>query len=293
MDFKLFYECELLLIKKDGKSSLYKATSVENNIELKPIEPLVDVTDIHVDEETGLVFSSLGLFTVKGEKVSDFALTDVEIIPMKGWHSYLIVGAAGACSGVTALIWNGKTIELCAKAHDCQISNGFVALQEDDCWHIYRSNGQQVQLAYQIPKDNNLFLGNTLVVCGTPGNYRMFSLLSKAMLCGEKSLIIASPTENFALCAEMSSKRVDAFYIDNWITFDDVDSFSIIDDAFMLFAINKKGKYFIYHYDGTLDKDFAAKYPNGVDFVACNNGVLLIKDGDTTNFYSNTHYHFK
>lgn len=284
MDFKLFEKSMLTLVNKDGKYSLFRICVENDDVKLLPIEPLTDVSDIFVDENAGLVFSSRGLYNTDGQKVSDFALTKVKLIRLAGERHYLIVSEVSS-SNFDVLLWNGKGIVLSAKVADYKTSERFVALQGDESWEIYRYNGDAIFLAYQIPKENKLFLGDSLVVCGTPGNYRMYSLYDKTLLCSEKSLIVASPTEHFALCAELSGKKVDSFYNGSWTTFENVDNFCIVDNTYRLFALNKNGKYFIYNFDGTIEVNLAEKYPDGVDFIASSDGVLLIMNNDDVNFY--------
>lgn len=284
MDFKLFEKSMLALVNKDGKYSLFRICVEYDDVKLLPIEPLTDVSDIFVDEDAGLVFSSIGLYNTEGQKVSDFALTQVKLIRLANKRYYLIVSTVSS-STFDVLLWNGKSVLLSAKTTDYKTSEHFVALLEEDSWVIYRYNGDVIPLAYQVSKENNLFLGDSLVVCGTPGNYRMYSLYDKTLLCSEKNLIIASPTEHFALCAELSGKKVDSFYNGSWTTFENVDNCCIVDNTYRLFALNKNGKYFIYNFDGTLEVNLAEKYPDGVDFIASSDGVLLIMNNDDVNFY--------
>ena len=281
MDFKLFEKNKLTLIEKNGKFSLFHVSLENNEVKFSPVEPLTDVSAIFVAEEAELIFSTKGLYTLEGKKVSDFALTQVELIPLAGKHCYLIVSKIST-SSFDVLLWNDRKVVWSRKVTDYKTSERFVALQEENGWEIYRCNGNRVSLAYPIPKDNKLFLGDSLVVCGGPGNYRMYSLRGRSsLLCSEKNLIVASPTEPFAICAGLSGKKVDSFYHGRWTTFDNVDSFSIVDNDFRLFALSKNGKYFIYNFDGTPLNLLA----NGVDFIASNNGVLLIMNEGSINFY--------
>lgn len=284
MDFKLFEKSTLALVNKNRKFSLFHVYVENNEVKFLPIEPLTDVSDIFVAEEAGLVFSTKGLYNIEGQKVSDFALTQVELIHLAGECYYLIVSKVSS-SSFDVLLWNGKNIVWSRKVTDYKTSERFVALQEEDSWVIYRYNGNMISLTYQISKNDKLFLGNSLVVCGTPGNYRMYSLYDKSLLCSDKNLIVASPTEHFALCAKLFGKKVNSFYNGCWTTFDNVDNFCIVDNDFRLFALSRNDKYFIYNFDGTIETNLAERYPNGVDFIASDNGVLLIMNDNDINFY--------
>ena len=226
-----------------------------------------------------MIFSSKGLFTLSGQKVSNFTGTQFTLFKLAGRCSYLIV-SIGNSFGYDVLLWDGEAIRLDTGAEKYAVSSRYVAVTDNENWRIYSRFGEEVKLAYPIAKSDNLFLGDSLVVCGTAGKYRMYSLSNKSLLCDDKNLIICSQTKPFALCAEMSGQRVDAFYNDCWNTFEGVEKFCILDDNFGLFALCKGGKYFIYNYKGMLEPEFAEKYPNGVDFVASDKGILLVIDGE-------------
>ena len=87
------------------------------------------------------------------------------------------------------------------------------------------------------------------------------------------------------LCAKLFGKQVNSFYNGCWTTFDNVDNFCIVDNDFRLFALSRNDKYFIYNFDGTIETNLAERYPNGVDFIASDNGVLLIMNNNDINFY--------
>lgn len=281
MDYKLFQKSGLLLLQKDGKFSLFRGSYHESVTMLHQFEDIVDVSAVHMEEKAGLIFTSKGLFSIDGKKVSNFTGTEVKLIKLLGKQSYLIVSTNNSFSK-DVLLWDGQQIKLDVGTEKYAVSTSFVAVTDNENWRIYNSNAEEIKLAYPIAKSDNLFLGNSLVVCGTAGKYRMYSLSNKSLLCDNKNLIICSPTKPFALCAEMSGKRLDAFCNNSWVTFDNVDNFLIVDDKLNLFALQKNGKYFIYNYNGMPEPVFATKYPNGVDFVASDNGILMVIKGEIT-----------
>ena len=289
MDYKLFHKSGLLLLQKGGKFSVFKCSCSDDNVKIHPLGELVNVSNIRIEEKAGLIFSAKGLFTLSGKKVSNFTGTQCNLLKLAGRCCYLIA-STGNSFGYDVLLWDGEAIRLDTGTEKYAVSSCYVAVADNENWRIYSRFGEEVKLAYPIAKTDNLFLGDSLAVCGTAGKYRMYSLSNKSLLCDNKNLIVCSPTKPFALCAEMSGQRVDAFYNDGWNKFEDVEKFCILDDELGLFALRKGGKYFIYNYEGILEPEFAEKYPNGVDFVASDNGILLVIDGEiadgtTVNFH--------
>ena len=281
MDYKLFHKSGLLLLQKDGKFSVFKCSCSDDNVKIHPVGELVNVSNIRIEEKAGLIFSAKGLFTLSGKKVSNFTGTQFNLVKLAGRCCYLIA-STGNSFGYDVLLWDGEAIRLDTGTEKYAVSSCYVAVADNENWRIYSRFGEEVKLAYPIAKTDNLFLGDSLAVCGTAGKYRMYSLSNKSLLCDNKNLIICSPTKPFALCAEMSGKRLDAFCNNRWITFENVDNFAIVDDKLNLFALQKNGKYFIYNYNGMPEPVFATKYPNGVDFVASDNGILMVIKGEIT-----------
>ena len=281
MDYKLFHKSGLLLLQKDGKFSVFKCSCSDDNVKIHPVGELVNVSNIRIEEKAGLIFSAKGLFTLSGKKVSNFTGTQFNLVKLAGRCCYLIA-STGNSFGYDVLLWDGEAIRLDTGTEKYAVSSCYVAVADNENWRIYSRFGEEVKLAYPIAKTDNLFLGDSLAVCGTAGKYRMYSLSNKSLLCDNKNLIVCSPTKPFALCAEMSGKRLDAFCNNRWITFENVDNFAIVDDKLNLFALQKNGKYFIYNYNGMPEPVFATKYPNGVDFVASDNGILMVIKGEIT-----------
>ena len=283
MDFKLFSDSQLVLVENNGKYTLYHM-DCDDETHIRMTQLVVAATDSapRVEVGLGLIFTSNGVYDFEGKKVSDFSHTKFAVHKMHGEDNFLIVDAA--CSEI--LLLNGSKIVLNAAAKAVKRSKRYVAFMGNGEWQLYRYNGLKLSFAAPIPEDNKLFLGDSLVVCGTPGNYRLYSLYDKEVLCEKQNHIHCSPTQHFAICSELTGKKANIFYNGYWKSFDNVEEFTIVNDTHRLFALRCNGKNFVYNYDGTPDCDLAKLYPNGMDFVSFNDGLLKVMDNGNTNFYS-------
>ena len=283
MDFKLFQDSMLVLVENNGKYTLYHIEGDDdgNIAQLIPLEDIPTDSAPRVEVELGLIFTKAGLFNLEGQKVSDFSHTKFSIHKLHGEHNYLIVDTD--CTEL--LLLNGNRIVLATETKTVKRSKRYVAFTADGEWQIYRYNGLKISFAYPIPAEHKMFLGDSLVACGTPGNYRLYSLYNKEVLCDKQNLICCSPVQHFAICSKLAGKKADIFYNGYWKSFDNVEEFTIVNDAHRLFALRRNGKYFVYNYDGTPDTDLANKYPEGMDFVSFNDGLLMIMNNGKTNLY--------
>ena len=283
MDFKLFQDSMLVLVENEGKHILYHIEGDDdgNIAQMTPLENIPTDSAPRVEIELGLIFTKAGLFNLEGQKVSNFSHTKFTTHKLHGEHNHLIVDAA--CSEI--LLMNGCRIVLEAETQTVKRSKRYIAFTADSEWQIYRYNGLKISFAYPIPAEHKMFLGDSLIVCGTPGNYRLYSLYNKEVLCDKQNVICCSPTQHFAICSELAGKKANIFYNGYWKSFDNVDEFTIVNDQHRLFALRRNGKYFVYNYDGTPDTDLANKYPEGMDFVSFNDGLLMIMNNGSTNLY--------
>ena len=284
MDFKLFPDFQLVLVETNGKYTLNHIEGDEdgNIAKMTPLENIPTDSAPRVEVELGLIFTNAGLFNLEGQKVSNFSQTKFAIYKLHGDHNYLIVDAS--CTEI--LLLNGNRIVLERKTKAVKRSKRYIAFTADGEWQVYRYNGLKISFAYPIPAEHKVFLGDSLIVCGTPGNYRLYSLYNKDVLCDKQNVICCSHTKYFAICSELAGKKANIFYNGSWKTFDNVEEFVIIDDTHRLFALRRNGKYFVYDYDGTLNTDLADKYPDGMDFVGFNDDLLMVINNGNANFYS-------
>lgn len=283
MDFKLFPDFQLVLVENNGKYTLYHLEGDEdgNIAQMTPLEDIPTDSAPRVEIELELIFTDAGVFDFDGKKVSDFSHSKFSIHKLYGDRNYLIVDTN--CSEI--LLLNGCRIVLHTATKSVKRSKRYIAFTADGEWQIHRYNGICVALSQPIPEDNRLFLGDSLVACGTPGNYRLYSLYDKEILCDKQNVICCSPVQHFAICSELAGKKANIFYNGYWKSFDNVDEFTIVNDTHRLFALRRNGKYFVYNYDGTPDTDLANKYPEGMDFVSFNDGLLMIMNNGNTNLY--------
>ena len=267
MKHRIFYPLKLVLIENKGKFTLYKSeTPIPHTGELAQLQAVDFIREnadyIAVYPECGLIIADSLLYSVQGQKITDYPLDGIQICSKQG--IYILTFASSTYPSNHLLLWDGLKVLLSVKYQKYIESDFYFAVYADKKWSVYDWEGHLKNGNYPLAGEDISIEGHFLVN-GSAGNHDLYSLKYGQLLRQKQIVVLCSKTADFAVCAS-SSHRLEVFDDGVWHYLDDFTFFNLLDNINM-FCIQQGDKYYLYRYP-RLRPFLSRKFPQGLDFVS-------------------------
>lgn len=288
MDFEFFNERQLVLVKQNSKSTLYDLSiNSRKDVVLIPFNrDTTDVSYIRVEDKLRLVFTEKAMYNFEGQLITNFPRKIFDILTSLTGNS-LIVAHAEMGNHFRFILWNGSTIIADFAASSLKTSEYNFAVEQNGFWEIYSFSGSPIVLAEKLSANRDLKLYKHFAVYLSVGNNKLISLDKGCVLCEGLISVSVSSHHDFAICASLN-KKVVTYYNGKCKTFENIDSFTIVDENKKLYALHQNGKYHLYQFNGNplyLDKEL----DEGFDFVASKDELLMVINEGKHYFFQTVH----
>ena len=274
MKYKIFDATGMVAMEKNGKWGLYLFQ--EDNDELVPASFAKDVQFLDVYEEQNLVVTPEGVFTLFGEKVVEYdGKAEIVTTPM-----FTLIVTKGGRYGLNIVIWYGEKILFQTSCTDYRHSDKYLALKHGTIWSLYHLNGELIEEA--AFDADNVEIHRDFIVTLDFGRQGLYSLKKKCFLKKNQLKILCSDSADLALCAEIGNKMLNVYSYGRWHAIPMEDEFGFVNGLDHMFYIKRGKKLFVY--DEDVHRFMRHLYPDGVDFISCENGVLLLVNRNKPEF---------
>lgn len=275
MEYKIFDATGLVAMEKNGKWGLYLFQ--EDNDELVPASFAKDVQFLDVYEEQNLVVTPEGVFTLFGEKVVECdEKAEIVTTPL-----VTLIVTIGGRYGRNVIIWNGKEVLKETSCSDYRCSDRYLALKYGFIWSLYEMDGSLIEEAAFDAED--IEIHRDFVVTLDFGKQGLYSLKKKCFLKKNQLKIMCSDSADLVLCAEIGNLALNIYSYGRWHAIPMEDEFGFVDGLDHMFYIRRGRKFFVY--DEDVHRFMRHLYPDGVDFISCNNGLLLMVNKNKPSFF--------
>jgi hypothetical protein len=279
MEYNYFNEANLLVLKKNGKLSLYR---MHEDQSIEPLEWAQNQQRLEVYPEHNLVLTDSVFYQLNGKRVMTHVEKDeVSFIPMK---SNLLVKMENFQTYL--FWWNGrKVINTMPQCKEVYYNENYVVTKtEKDSaiefagWIVYDDAGKEV-LRTPIPECDVKLVGNFLITDGL-AHHDVCHLPTSCSIIEGQQRVVVSPYDDFAMCCHISG-NLQVWSHGKWLKdFGAVEDFGLLSEDFGVFYTLQNGKYHLYNFDGR--PLLQPLYPNGLDYVGYNAddmGAILINNG--------------
>lgn len=285
MEFKLYENAGLVAIEQNGKFSLCAYIDVEDEDEkgaLIALDFAQEVSSLEVYENCALVVTPEAVFSYVGEKILEKS-APISIVKA-GHHALISTPDNKGAYGKRLVVWDGEKVVLNTSCSDFRYSNRYLALKYKSIWSLFKIDGTPIDEGAFVADD--IEICRDLVVTKRLARHGLYSIKKKAFLKENQTKVVASKECNLALCAKIGEDAINVYSAGRWHTIPEVDEFDLVKGMEHLFYVKRGKKYLVYEDDMT--RFMQHMYPNGVDFVAYNNGVLfVINDGEPAFYHKN------
>lgn len=282
MKYEMFERTGMVALCENKKWSLFRYIHEQNGSEAKlaPLSFAQNVSSLEVHEDKNLVITPEKVFTLDGQVILEKPLS-VKVI-RAGRFTLIVSQRPSERYYLKLLIWNGYKVVSEFECTNYAYSNTYLAIQYDKIWSLYRTDGSVIDEGAFIADDVEI-CHNLLITKGLCAQ-SLYSLTEKKFLKENQLRIVCSKEIDLALCAKINEKCLNVYTEGKWHSLPYTDEFGFVDGVIGLFYVKYQGKYLLYEENAT--KFMKLLHPNGVDFIANNNGTLLIIDDGKPCFYN-------
>ena len=264
----------MVAMKKNGKWGLFLFQ--EENDELVPASFAKDVQFLEVYEEQNLVVTPEGVFTLFGEKVVEYdGKAEIVTTPL-----ITLIVTKGGRYGMNIVIWNGEKVLMQTSCTDYRCSDKYLALKYGTIWSLFGLDGSPIEEAAFDAED--IEIHRDFIVTLDFGKQGLYSVNERGFLKKNQLRILCSDSSDLVLCAEIGNSAL-SIYNGRWHAIPMEDEFGFVEGLDHLFYIRRGKKFFVY--DEDVHRFMRYLYPDGVDFVSCNNGLLLMVNKNKPSFF--------
>ncbi len=280
MEFKLFERAELVALKKENKWGLFKYNRVGGKAELIPLDFAQGLSSLEVHEEYNLLITSNNVYSLNGEKILENT-GKVEVIKV-GCVCLLVFYDYSKFYKTQIVVWDGEGVLFSGSCSDFRYSYPYLALKFGSVWSLFDVKGNPLDEAAFQADDVEMYRG--LLVAKCLGSCALYSFEKKSLIKEDQTRIVCSKECKLALCARIGDDALNVYLSGKWHIIPEVNDFGFVEGMDNLFYIKRGEKYFLYEDDMT--RFMQHLYPEGVDFIAFNNGILMIVNDGEPYFYS-------
>ena len=275
MEYKVFEATGMVAMEKNEKWGLFLFQ--EEKDELMPAIFAQNLQFLEVYEKQNLVVTPEGVFTLFGEKVVEYdGKAEIVTTPM-----FTLIVTKGGRYGLNIVIWNGKKILFQTSCTDYRHSDKYLALKYGKIWSLYHLNGELIEEA--AFDADEVEIHRDFVVTLDFVKQGLYSLREKKFLKKKQLKILCSDSADLVLCAEIGNKMLNIYSYGRWYAIPMEDGFGLVDGLDHMFYIKRGKKFFVY--DDDAHRFMSYLYPDGVDFISCKDGVLLMVNKNKPAFF--------
>ena len=265
----------MVAMKKNGRWGLF--IFQEEKDELVPASFAQNLQFLEVYEKQNLVVTPEGVFTLFGQKIVECdGKAEIVTTPL-----VTLIVTRGGRYGMNIVIWNGKEVLKETSCSDYRCSDRYLALKYGTIWSLFELDGNLIEEAAFDAED--IEIHRDFVVTLDFGKQGLYSLRRKCFLKKNQRKILCSDSADLVLCAEIGNKMLNIYSYGRWHAIPMEDEFGFVDGLDHMFYIKRGKKFFVY--DEDVHRFMRYLYPDGVDFISCKDGVLLMVNKNKPSFF--------
>lgn len=278
MEFKLFEEAGMIALKKDSKWGLFVYHEDGESAELVPVDFAQNLNSLEVYFHDNLVVTSEGVYTLTGEKLSDSGTADVRKVALKN-----LIITQGGTYGTEIIIWDGRKVLFKSSCSEFRYSSKYLALAFRTVWSLFKIDGTPIdEGAFQA---DDVEIHSDFLIAKSLGKQSLYSFRKEGFIKKDQTRIVCSDECNLVLCARVGENALNVLSAGRWHQIPGVGEFDILHGMGHLFYIKRGDKYFLY--EENAQRFMKHLYPDGMDFVACNeNGLLMVLNNGEPVFFN-------
>lgn len=275
MEYKIFEATGMVAMEKNEKWGLFLFQ--EEKDELVPASFAQNLQFLEVYEKQNLVVTPEGVLTLFGEKVVEYdGKAEIVTTPI-----FTLIVTKGGRYELNIVIWNGEKILLQTSCTDYRHSDKYIAFKYGTIWSLYHLNGELIEEAAFDADDVEIH--RDFVITLDYGKQELYSLRENQFLKKNQIKILCSDNADLVLSAEIGNKMLNIYSYGRWHAMPIEDGFGFVDGLDHMFYIKRGKKFFVY--DDDMHRFMRYLYPDGVDFISCKDGVLLMVNKNKPAFF--------